>query len=161
MLRSIRIFSLYKSWGKLGKYHRRRINSYGVRQLKFWCLMQLLMFNVPLWGTELRIELGPALQLAHALPSELSRTPKDLRRTLWATPHSECRATLHPKLYDVTVYSPPRFSLYDFFICLWPVPNIRRKIIPFFLSALHNIKFTTPLFLLHWYACSCKNNFQS
>jgi hypothetical protein len=36
----------------------------------------------PLWSTELRIELGPALQLAHELPIELRRAPKDLRRTL-------------------------------------------------------------------------------
>ncbi len=43
----------------------------------------------PLWGAEPRIEVGPALQQADALPTELRRTLTDLRRTL-----TELRRTL-------------------------------------------------------------------
>jgi hypothetical protein len=36
----------------------------------------------PPWGAEPRIEIGPALQLAGALQTELRRTFTELRRTL-------------------------------------------------------------------------------
>jgi hypothetical protein len=44
----------------------------------------------PLWGTELIIELGPALQRAHAAPLKTYAAPSELRRTL----HAELRRTL-------------------------------------------------------------------
>ncbi len=47
----------------------------------------------PPWGAEPRIELGPALQQADALPTE-NVAPSELRRTLWTTPHpNELRRT--------------------------------------------------------------------
>ncbi len=50
------------------------------------CLAQ---WEKPPWGAEPRIELGPALQQAGALPTELRRTLTELRRTL-----TELRRTL-------------------------------------------------------------------
>jgi len=63
-------------------------------------------WETPLCGGELRIELGSALQQAHALPTELRRTLTELRRTL-----TELRRILAELLRTLLSYAAPQENL--------------------------------------------------
>ncbi len=121
----------------------------------------------PLWGTELRIELVPALQQVHALLTEFIRTPlktyaapSELRCTLKRhasflktnAATSELRRTLRAKSNCLS-----SSSVFHLSFVLWLcIPSQFSEKNCSFLSVLHIIKLQ-----LHWNACSCKINFQS